>query len=111
MFDYHATLARVVDGDTVYLTVDLGFRLSATFDFRLLGINAPEMNGSTRAAGEVAKAELDRLLKLGTLRITSAKSDKYGRWLATIYVKQLSGIELNVNDAMLKAGFAVVYSG
>lgn len=125
MYEYVATVARVVDGDTVHmvltktftLPVDFGFNIkdtvllqkSAEIDFRLAGINAPEMHAPTLAAGQAAKAELIRLLGLGALRVLTAKADKYGRWLATIYVKQADGTELCANDEMVKGGFAVPY--
>ena len=132
-YAYEATVARVVDGDTVHLNlskeftleVDFGFgikdtmtlRKSAEMDFRLYGINTPETHGTAattggqKAAGLKAQAELTRLLGLGKLRVVTGKPDKYGRWLATIYVKQANGVELNVNDEMVKGGFAKPYFG
>lgn len=109
IFEYNAKVVRVVDGDTVWMDVDLGFGIHATLDFRLFGINTPESVGSTRTAGLVAKAELERLLSIGPIRITTHKSDKYGRWLAVMYVKNGS-VELNVNQALLEGGFAVEYT-
>jgi endonuclease YncB( thermonuclease family) len=124
-YEYSATVSRVVDGDTVHmaltknfsLNIDFGFFIkdtvvlqkSADLDFRLAGINAPEMHGATAAAGLAAKNELTRLLGLGPLRVVTGKADKYGRWLATIYVTVADGTELCVNDAMIKGGFAQPY--
>jgi endonuclease YncB( thermonuclease family) len=124
-YEYAAQVIRVVDGDTVHLSltksfsfdVDFGFFIkdtvvlqkSADLDFRLASINAPELHGATAAAGLASKNELIRLLGLGTLRVVTGKADKYGRWLATIYVMQANGIELCVNDEMIKGGFAVPY--
>jgi micrococcal nuclease len=111
IYEYRATLSRVVDGDTIYLNVQLGFKLTMEVEFRLLGLNTPEVVGPQKVAGLAAKAELERLLRSGPLRVVSDKSEKYGRWLATIYVKQPDGSELNVNDALLTGGFAKIYSG
>lgn len=111
IYEYAAKLVRVVDGDTVWLDVDLGFRVRATMDFRLVGINTPEVVGLTKTAGLAAKAELERLLSLGPLTIFTVKTDKYGRWLATIYVTTAGGSHLSVNDALLAGGFAVPYDG
>jgi endonuclease YncB( thermonuclease family) len=124
-YEYVATVVRVVDGDTVHLSltknfsfdVDFGFFIkdtvvlqkSADLDFRLAAINAPELHGATAAAGLASKNELARLLGLGTLRVVTGKADKYGRWLATIYVKKPDGTELCVNDEMVKGGFAVPF--
>lgn len=122
-YEYSATVERVVDGDTVYLKlektfemdVDFGFgiidhvslRKNTTMDFRLFGINAPEMKTPD---GPKAKAELERLLKLGSLRVISYKPDKYGRWLADIFVKPVGEVEIHVNKTLLDTGFARAYN-
>lgn len=110
-YSYDVKLVRVVDGDTVYLDVDLGFNARMTLDFRLAGINTPEIVGVQKTAGLAAKSELERLLSLGSLTILSAKADKYGRWLVTIFVHPLKGTAINVNDALIAGGFALPYDG
>lgn len=55
MYEYHARALRVIDGDTVVLDVDLGFRVRTTMTVRLKGVNCPERSGSTYAAGEAAR--------------------------------------------------------
>lgn len=99
MYNYQASLIRVVDGDTVWLRVDLGFRMFAELSFRMAGIDAPEMN---QAGGAAAKARLTELmLALGpTFPIQTTKADKYGRWLVTIG---------DVNAQMIAHGDAVPY--
>ena len=110
MYQYNATLVRVVDGDTAVFAVDLGFYMTATISFRLLGIDTPEVRGTTRAEGLLAKAELERLCGLGPLRIETSKADKYGRWLASIDVLAPDGsVLVNANQALLAGGFAVPY--
>ena len=42
MYQYNATLVRVVDGDTVDAMIDLGFDIQVKKRIRLAGINAPE---------------------------------------------------------------------
>lgn len=42
MYDYRATVIRVVDGDTADLRVDLVFDVSINSRYRLSGIDAPE---------------------------------------------------------------------
>ena len=110
MYTYKAKLVRIVDGDTVFLEVDLGFHLKATMDFRLVGLNTPEIVGVNKTAGLVAKAELERLLGLGPVTVKTQKSDKYGRWLADLYV-QTGDQEVHVNQALLDGGFAKPYTG
>jgi endonuclease YncB( thermonuclease family) len=126
-YEYQATVHHVVDGDTVYfnltkmfnLTVDFGFNIldtvtltkTAVMDFRLYGINTPEVVGITKTAGLAASAELARLLGLGSIRVVSYKADKYGRWLADIYVQPATGVEIWVNQTLINGGFAKPYFG
>ena len=99
-----------MDGDSVILDVDVGFYLRTTLAFRLLGIDAPEMVGESKAAGLQAKSALQGMLTRGPIRIATHKADSFGRWLAVIYVRTEAGTEINVNDEMVKSGFAVSYS-
>lgn len=43
-YTYHATLEKVIDGDTLLVNFDLGFFISVKEKVRLIGINAPELN-------------------------------------------------------------------
>jgi endonuclease YncB( thermonuclease family) len=77
VYSYNAQVARVVDGDTVILNVDLGFHVwLREQSFRLLGINARE---HADVGGPEATANLNRLLPVGTMvTLSSDKPDKYG---------------------------------
>jgi len=124
-YEYDGELDRVVDGDTAYIkvskstthTVDFGFNVKTTFtvlnfaviDFRLLAIDAPELRGIKKLAGEKAKEELISLLTGAKLRIVTSKMGKYGRWLARIYVIDADGSLMDVNQHMIDGGFAVPY--
>ncbi len=104
MFHYRATVLRVVDGDTVDLTVDLGFRLTMADRFRLFGIDTPELRTPTYDAGHAACLWLENLITEEELVIETHKPsrDKYGRWLATLFLG-----DVNVNTALIDAGHAV----
>lgn len=80
-------------------------------EFRLFGLNTPEVVGPQKTAGLTAKAELERLLALGNIRVISTKSDKYGRWLGTLYVTPPDGLEININENLVTRGFALPYFG
>lgn len=105
MVDYHykAKCVRVVDGDTVDLEVDVGFKISIKHRFRLAGINAPEMRYEE---GKIAKAWLKEKVEGKDIEIFSYKDadDKYGRYLATLI---LEGKDLNL--LMVDEGFAEFY--
>jgi endonuclease YncB( thermonuclease family) len=125
VFD-HVKLVRAIDGDTVVLhlekefpqEIDFGFYIhdtvvlkkSTELIFRLLGINTPELHGTTKDKGLAAKAELERLCGLGKLTATTFKPDKYGRWLVVLDVTTPEQQTFRVNDELVRTGFAVVYN-
>lgn len=99
-------VVRVVDGDTVDLSVDLGFHIGIVVRFRLLGVNAPESRTATGpAATEFVK---DWCRSHSSLRVRTAKADSFGRWLAWLEPTD-DGISLN--EALLAAGHAVAFRG
>lgn len=105
MYQYQAIVLRIVDGDTVHLLVNLGFDVTRSDSFRLAGINAPEIRTPEGAA---AKAHLTELLAPGLTMVTTHKDsrEKYGRYLATLWVGTT-----NINEQMVTDGHAVHYSG
>ena len=112
MYEYSAELVRVIDGDTVVLRVDCGFRLHFEDRFRLYGIDTPETRGvlvETKRKGDAATVEVARLLALGPLTIKTYKPDKYGRWLAELFVHQADGVVVDVCQSLVAGGFAKVY--
>lgn len=126
-WEFEATLIRVIDGDTAVfrvekkftMEVDFGFYVKDTvtlsksteLTFRFAGINCPESHGETKEAGLRASEETLKLLSSGSLRLVSYKPDKYGRWLADVYVKPDRKPEVWVNQALVEGGFAVPYGG
>jgi len=113
MFTYNAKLLKVVDGDTVDLRIDLGFKVFTEQRFRLAGINAPELHSKDPAERERGKAATEHLKTLimgeGQLVVTTTldKQEKYGRFLARI----TNGSGEDVNGEMVKAGHAKLYDG
>lgn len=105
-YRYRVTnVIHIVDGDTVDLSIDLGFYTIITERFRLLDINAPEMVGATRAAGQISKDWLAQKLTIPLpIHVETQKADSFRRWLANIYV----GSEC-INDTMLQLGLAVPF--
>lgn len=83
-YAYNATVVRVIDGDTIVVDVDWGFRRhDPDTPVRLLGCNAAE-HGTP--GGDAATANLTALLPPGTpLVLRTAKPDKYApRWDAIV---------------------------
>lgn len=108
LFTYAATVVKVVDGDTVDMIVDLGFRVSRKDRFRLYGLNAPERN---TPEGPLATAFLRSLLPEGKQVMIRShhptsvpRTDPYGR-----YIVEIMDGEININDLIVEKGFAVPF--
>jgi micrococcal nuclease len=112
MYEYKATIRRVVDGDTVDVTLDLGFDILYNNRIRLLGIDAPESRTrdlEEKALGLAAKDRVKELCPVGStviLRTTKDGKGKFGRILGEIFVEEQS-----VNKLLVEEGHAVEYFG
>ena len=106
LYTYKARCTSVYDGDSVTLDIDLGFNIRANRKIRLLGINTPEIRGSDRLDGLIARDRLRELIEGKDIIMVSHrdKSGKYGRLLATIYANGL-----NVNQLLINEGLADIY--
>lgn len=103
---YKADIVSVFDGDTCTAIVDLGMRVSVEITIRLAKINAPEVRGANRLKGIEARDFLRSkvLMKSVLIKTYKDKTEKFGRWLADIW---LDGV--NINQLMIQEGHAVVY--
>ena len=107
---YTCSLIRVIDGNSVELSVDLGSNVRIEMTARLIGINAPEMRGDERDAGQAAKEHLERLLLdcfWLTCRTEKDKTGKYGRWLVELFDAWPESAIRSVNHQMVADGHAV----
>ena len=112
---------KVVDGDTIDVTIDLGFGIYKKERVRIAGIDTPEKR--TRDLEEKAlgidatnymKDRLNGVLHGDeelTIR-TELKGGvgKYGRLLGWIYSTD-GDPELSINEEMIKFGYALEYDG
>ena len=106
LYTYRATVTNIVDGDTADFRIDCGFKVYHDLRVRFLGINAPEKRTQE---GKDAKVWLEAQIPVGTQVILETKKDekeKYGRYLATVYLG-----ELDINQELVKSGHAVEYHG
>ena len=84
LFTYRALVERVVDADTLFVEIDLGFGDTLRDYLRLRGINAPELSTE---AGRKARDFVRSLVKnLPFILLTSTRSDKYHRYLADVFL-------------------------
>ncbi|MBP7710656.1 MAG: thermonuclease family protein [Rickettsiales bacterium] len=83
LYTYKATLNRVVDGDTIHVTLDLGFKILHKEILRLAKINAPE---AETFEGKKATEALKEILKTAPFLIVKTnKTDIYGRYIADVF--------------------------
>ena len=112
MYEYRATIRRVVDGDTVDITLDLGFDILYNNRIRLLGIDTPESRTrdlEEKKLGLAAKERVRELCPVGSTVTVKTPKDgrgKFGRILGEIYVG-----DVNVNKLLVEEGHAVEYFG
>ena len=106
-----AEIIRVVDGDTIECTIDLGLKIYKKTKIRVFGINCPETKGLTKVNGLISKAftkdwfAINKEFMVRT--VNQGKEDSFGRLIAE--VSSMDGVSLG--DTLLSLGYAVKYEG
>ena len=121
MYQYKVkTVDKVVDGDTVDVTIDLGFSILHKIRVRLYGINTPESRTRDLEEKKRGLAAKDRLYELissaflddNTLILETKEKGKFGRYLGRLIRKGDSeDIELDINEQLVTEGHATRYFG
>src|SRR5215207_1776892 len=106
------SLLRVVDGDSIWLYLDGGFRMTLLVNLRLAGVDCPEMNSRSeyeRLRAREAKAMTTQFLTLGGDKtwwvLTEKDPDSFGRWLGTIWREDFESAEF-LGDVLVAAELA-----
>ena len=111
MYNYKAKLNRVVDGDTIDLIIDMGFKITTNQRIRLAFVDTPETfrrkhDSDEYKAGMASKnfvikrfEENQNEMRIDTLKNTG----KYGRFIGIIH---LADSETTLNDELVEKGFA-----
>jgi micrococcal nuclease len=106
VYRYAIKIVRVIDGDTLEVDVDLGFRVwLRKVKFRLSGINCPEIKNP---GGIGAREFVSRICAESNWEgiADTIKADKYGnRWDAVVYLPHL---ENSLNHILLEQKYAEV---
>ena len=105
MYEYHCRLDSdkyemgCVDGDTVDVIIDLGFRVKMNQRIRLSHVDTPERGEDDfgKATWTLREALKDAIATDCRLILRTSKQGKYGRWLG-----ELMSLDLvhNVNEKM-----------
>ena len=115
LYWYLAEVKKVIDGDTLDISVDLGFNIYTNIRVRLFGLNTPETRSADieekklgLVAKEYVKTWLDTRYYQVKVKTFKDKTEKYGRILAEIY--DMSGVDC-LNIDLLESNIAKPYHG
>jgi micrococcal nuclease len=111
MYHYKLEDIRVIDGDTIETTIDLGCFVKIRRICRLRGIQAPEIKGPSRSEGLKTKARLKELIsETDTVfgQTVLDKNEKYGRLLIVLFPGEKID-QLSFNAILEKEGLATAY--
>lgn len=106
-----AEVIRVVDGDSIFLRLSLGWHIYLEANCRILGVNAPE---TSTVAGRAAKVFAAGELPPGMPVVYESRElDKYGRPLGHLRYprKGLARPLADFGEVLIGEGHAVVYDG
>ena len=112
MFEYRCKILRILDGDTVDVDLDLGFKVVLSKErVRIAGIDTPESRTrdlEEKKFGLASKERLKQLLgKTAVIRTMKPDSkEKFGRILGDFIVDGKS-----VSEILIEEGYAVPYQG
>ncbi len=99
---YKAYLRRVVDGDTIHVVLDLGFKIFHEEILRLRQIDAPEIGSE---AGKKSARALKKILQdLPFLIVKTHATDIYGRYLADVFLPDKDG-KFSVEETVEKGDY------
>lgn len=113
MMFVNCKVVKVVDGDTLDVLIDLGFSIVIKQRLRLSRVDTKELNSKTssdRQLAVMAKNYLEDILHGKVCVVVTEKTEKYGRYLAEVYLPNDDSTLFSVNDSLLDLGYAEVYS-
>jgi|LGOV01.1.fsa_nt_gb micrococcal nuclease len=111
MYEYTAEVDRVVDGDTLDLIVDMGFKVTTNQRIRLAHVNTPETWRVKHESEEYKKgmeakqfvekrlADNNNQMRLRTYKYTG----RYGRYIGEIL---LEDSDISLNEELVQKGLA-----
>ena len=114
MYTYFVkSVDRIVDGDTIDISIDLGFDLTKKERVRLAGIDTPEKrtkNEKEKEMGYQATEFLEmHLMEATKLTVRTEKDGKFGRMLGWLYKSDED--TMSINQIMIDKGYAWAYDG
>ena len=106
---------KVIDGDTIDASIDLGFGIYLTRRIRLAGIDTPESrttNMKEKIMGLESKDWLKHRVENAQCILIKTElpdsTEKYGRIIGHLFI---NGQETSLNNQMITSGYALAYDG
>lgn len=90
MYEYQAKIVDVYDGDTFTFYLDLGFDVWVKSKMRLKGIDTPELTGTDKEMGIIARDYVKEVILGKLVPITVYKKGKFGRYIADVHLDSKS---------------------
>ena len=114
MYTYFVkSVDRVVDGDTIDISIDLGFDLTKKERVRLAGIDTPEKRTKDQKEKEMGYQATEflemHLMEAKKLTVKTEKEGKFGRMLGWLYKSETD--TTSINQIMIDKGYAWAYDG
>ena len=116
MYTYNIEVLRVIDGDTIDASIDLGFDVKIKKRIRFMGINTPESrtrDPEEKKRGMAAKSFRSNGSNTATeVQVVSHGVGKFGRCLGEIDFCCPNSLTMkNLNRTLIEEGHAVEYHG
>ena len=114
MYTYFVkSVDRIVDGDTIDISIDLGFDLTKKERVRLAGIDTPEKRTKDQKEKEMGYQATEflemHLMEAKKLTVKTEKEGKFGRMLGWLYKSETD--TTSINQIMIDKGYAWSYDG
>lgn len=113
-----AVVRRVIDGDTIDVTVSPAFKIKVDIRLRLFGIDTPELNDKDEAKRNkaiLAKSHVRNSIEGKDILVQTHKNgdavDSFGRYLADVYYPRADGSFGFLNQELVELDLAQVFRG
>ncbi len=111
MYEYKSILLKVIDGDTMDLIIDLGFKITTKQRVRLKGIDTPETWRQHKTSDEYIKGMEAKNFVINRFKenennaiiISDKETGVYGRYIVDIFFEDS---EISLNDELVMKAYA-----
>lgn len=104
---YVGKVLKCIDGDSLEVSINLGWNVTQVFRIRIDSVDTKEIHGTEKKKGLEAKEKLKKLIENKEILLKQAKdNDKYGRLLAEVYFN-----DMLISDWLIQEGLGKEYHG